>query len=869
MLNSIERYRDFQAWIPSTDIDGIDAKNTFFGTAKNIDFHNGFFTPAIAPTEIVYPSIIRTATLTQLFEILSIKHFYHSTEGNCFLYILYKLETVNGAPHHSYRIILDSSISGIHELYTNPQYLDLDHSADANFNLDEKPVNITYSIAIDQLKINLNVTATYLGGGFGGATDKKVMMNLTLVYLSERTYNTYKRNAGWYLFPRWLGWSYDLTLGDETTEITIDDDFVYDEPVAEGAIDYNKAPGYLEDFEDMSYLPNLTLSNMARVQLPPSYGSYYAYLENTSANPIDTEIGTIFITGLKRLKSIRFKIVYRIGESNHQIKVWVTDETTLIATNLKTLEIDPTSIANNYILDIPVNMFQDTNFGLAIESTVKAKVDSEAFSSYVGIDNLKLIGYNDLSVVVRNQDIQRGLIKITNHSGCYNDLYLNIPKEQIDWRTTAYEIYSSTDNQNIKYLFSRLTVDSSTAWDITTDPDYVRKLITERSSYADLETLNFNYGLGIVKVFTDEDDIIGKQIDSEIFYRNRTYYVKGDDKIYQSHISGTGQPQPDSFPFSEVDNYGFIIPSRNFINKAIAITPLDEISIITDEDNYCYIIEAGQSVNLRRIRATNGGQGISSVKSLLTKLGGMPYARSLIWEDSWGMFGYTGGINAPKNLVEETHQNYWNEITQVNKNSAVAVYNKAKDEYWLQIGDEVIIYEFKYNRFKNYVLPYKIKEFIGIKDDLGYFLADNGKMYKIDLTGTNTLEAEIETHYSTNTMMISGYPVVLPQSQDKILQEIYIQCKEDQPGQVEYIVTFDDNTLETIKLLTIRNDLVFAPLLVRYGKIKIKLKLPPYQLIITEFGYTYNVPEQHPAQGTFLNVEGLGLDSGQVAGVGL
>ena len=42
MLNPHKRYRDWQAWIPEVDADGIDIKDAFVSDCENIDFENAF-----------------------------------------------------------------------------------------------------------------------------------------------------------------------------------------------------------------------------------------------------------------------------------------------------------------------------------------------------------------------------------------------------------------------------------------------------------------------------------------------------------------------------------------------------------------------------------------------------------------------------------------------------------------------------------------------------------------------------------------------------------------------------------------------------------------------------------------------------------
>ena len=88
----VKRYRDYQSWIPESDIDGIDAKDTFLSDCENADFNNGFISNACAPVEQQLPTEVQTAIITNGYSLLSTKFFTHTERGNCEFYLVYKYE---------------------------------------------------------------------------------------------------------------------------------------------------------------------------------------------------------------------------------------------------------------------------------------------------------------------------------------------------------------------------------------------------------------------------------------------------------------------------------------------------------------------------------------------------------------------------------------------------------------------------------------------------------------------------------------------------------------------------------------------------------------------------------------------------------
>lgn len=153
-------YNNLQKWIPPTDVDGVDLKPEIASTARNIIFQNGFFKNAVNTIDKVLPSNVQ-ALVDLGLTIEGYTNFTHSTQGFHEVYVLWQNSS------KKLYIYIDNTVVSPTDsfIYTV---------------CDEKPYNVNFSLVNDQLKINLNCTATILG--------KQTVLNLTLLYLNEVVY---------------------------------------------------------------------------------------------------------------------------------------------------------------------------------------------------------------------------------------------------------------------------------------------------------------------------------------------------------------------------------------------------------------------------------------------------------------------------------------------------------------------------------------------------------------------------------------------------------------------------------------------------------------------------------------------------------
>jgi hypothetical protein len=847
----VTKYEEFQKWIPETDVDGVDAKDNILSKLVNADLCNGFIKNAIAPTLMPKPTII-DMKIAEGYSLMSCKYFYHSSRGNCYFYLLYKLD---GSDHLLKFYVKDDY--GIVELNIDEQ--------NDNVVINEAPNHINYALVEDQLKINMNCSIEYADIG------KTVVGNLSLTYLSEKVWNgSLSRPEGWYLFPRWLGW----TINDET------DCYIENEGDTSQLL--------TEDFDDTDYIDNLVIDTEFTRQDVDGF-SIAGYSETYSTATQVNKTGSVTITGLSSINKIQVKSIAKIF---NEVTGWGggKDAPDYIRGQIAVIDQDILDgggtlgeaivYTNEYFYSVPFSLIETAQDHTIDNREIEINVVGNnltlnvllqtTFGYYLdyfvlGIDELRIYPLiENMIIVAKHNDGQRALVNgsVDKASlGSYGKTSLFLLNKCIDWRVEKFEIYSSNDPDNGDLWYLRGTVGIEDDWVV--DGLYIKKSIIWETGDT---TLNFNYGLGAT-VRVDND----KTIYSEITHRGRNLFVRNDNKVYMSHLAGSGRIQPDSFAYDENAQFGFFITNRSAINKTLSVTNLDEVLIITNDGNFIYYIEGSLGTVLRRVKAINGGQGIRSINTLNKNLDGNPSAGLLFWTDYEGLYAYSGGRNAQINVVENEIENYWGSLSDNDIDNAVGFYNKKENEYWVTVGNQIIIFELLFKSFKVREYGFQVDEFIGLVNDIPYIRSGNN-IYKIDPETTQRLSAIIETHYNTGVYYKDRVPVYLTELDSKIMQEIQLSIKDISSGLINLEIYADGNKIEdTIVFSMARNaQIVRVPISLRYGKAKLKLTIPPTTATIRELLYTWIPKTRGAGQGALPEViEGLGMDTGSKAGIGL
>lgn len=839
MLFPYKRFKDIQGWIPEEDADGVDVKDIYVSDCENVDFENAFMKNAVEPQVVSFPTEVNNL-ISSGYSIKGVGHFIHDERGSTFLYVMYKSDS-----GHIVKFIVSDSEGTTIELNIDEQNSDVTFTGE--------PTDIVFALEDNQLKVNLNIAVNYT------TLNKLVMGNLTLIYLDTITYieNVTERSAGWYLFPRWLGWSYD-------------EDLVY-----------QWAEGALEDFEDGTYEYNISFPTPTSIIKPFTTDGTYA--KEGSQSIFSTSTGTILTVsgGTQNYPHYRMDM---IPTDPKVLTFWArTDENAPANLSFIVVIGGVESVLESWVVDTGGEWEKFTaearlvgsidRFELRQTINKITRYTVTIVPPFILPDQFQFNRLNidalswaetaeelDATIVAKYVDGQRARLQ----NGFLSPFTLTVDEKEIDWRVVAYEVYRVPAAGGTQVLWSVVTPEDN-VW--TTDSGILSTPISLKETTT---SLVFNYSLGSsVKVYSIDEDtnVIGDKMFSEGYHKGRVYYVKGDSKVYQSHLSGTGRGQPDSFPFDIDTQFGFFETFKSEENLTVSITPQDELVIGTKRKAYVYFIQGGQGTVLRILKAINGGQSVIDAQAMLSDLEGQPEATVLAWYNEEGFYLSPGGVREPQDVIKATHKNYW--LEKANKEDIVMFFNKAKKEIWLAFPNkEIMIYELDYNKWKRYAYPFAITQYIGnINNDL-YVLGDDNKMYKVDFGNNLGLTGYVTTHYSTDTLMVDRYPISAPEHELKVLQELFVAFNKRSTGIFEYTIIADGNTYDPINMYPSNfNDLTLSPQLVVYGKVKIKLKIPAVGAWVREFGYHFSSIERSPGQIVQPSKTGIGMNTGLQLGV--
>jgi hypothetical protein len=812
--------KDIQGWIPETDVDGVDAKKTYVADCQNIDFENGHIRNAIAPLQRANPTEVGDL-ISSGYSLVSTIHFEHSERGDVFVYILWKSSIPD------LKIYLEEiKISTVSLLELDYQNQDITFTGE--------PTKINFNLVNDQLKINLNFYGTYNSL----SQPLSPILNLTLLYQDSKVYDTgVEFTEGWYIFPRWLGWSYrngsEIEIGNGTN--------VYTEDMANTS--------YESWFDDGSFTHSTDSQWTDLVS-----GSGALVQDNFSEGNATSEF--FKINDLYAVQKVVMKVAAATTSSiKYSVSIAGATALSTIPSPIASGEIEN---GQQQLISVDLNLLLPSGTS-PVDLDFRFEIPDQA---YLVIGKIEVVAFYDCLLLVKNSDGQRALVKRSVQLNVFAVTSIEVNITDIDWRVDEYEIYAKIVKDSDIYY--KVTSAELTGWTLSTG--VVSKNLQYINIYSEtLTTLNFNYGLGSVFVGLPEQQ---RLIYSEGLFNGRVYYVNEDKQVYQSHISGTGRIQPDSFPFDEDLQFGYFEKDKNPVNRALLISPLGELVILTNKKNFLYYVQGAEGVVYRTLKVMNGNASIYSSTSAIRELNGEPIASVMAWFNEHSIWIHAGGRDEPVDVVKATHRNYW---LSVDKEEAIIFYNTAKNELWIALKNkEVLIYELSYGSFKKYKFSYQIIQYVGIINGKTHFLCSDDKVRYLDYSTTNRLSAYVETHYDTNTLVFGQYPVEAPEHETKILQELFVATKDQAPTSalIDYNIIADGNQYESIKMNLARlTELLPAPLLVRYGKVKIRLNIPATTASIREFGYTFSNEEQVPATDIPAEIEGLGLNTGLKLGV--
>jgi len=837
----LQQFTDIQGWIPESDIDGIDSDRRFLARALNVDFYNGYFQNAKdASLYEDIPDEINNL-VTDGYEILRVIFFEHSSRGQCFFYSLYKLDSGN----HLLKFFCKDDYD-TYELNPDPVSSDIEYLS--------KPTNISFCFANDQLKVNLNILASF--PTIGAAT----VANFTLIFegiqkaISIGLGSQSGPDLYWYLVPRWLGWSYNSTIVDKGTDTNT-------------LIHHNTSAGSFtsthSEIQDTTDIIQDT--------------SFY-YSGGGSAEFVNADTQKVYeVANIDYAQGIEFYWnAYSWGAEGSALDACILEVLDSSNNSLYTQVLSSTSLFQ--WVKVKIN-FPELNADLKIRIIKPA---------HTGVTPLKYPHFDEMTIFYSwnipyallgiNDDNQRFMIEQDEDGGfVFESTVFKIKHIEVDWRIKDFELYLQLEENGIYTKVANFNIGSNVnitwnAGDGTHDLDLEDLELNLDST----ESLNFNYGLGAtVSVLPTDREVGGTYsgdfIYSEIVYRNRTYYVRNDYRLYLSHIAGNALHQPDSFPYNTDVDFGYLKTDLPYRLHSLAITSLDEVIIHGFGANFLYIVQSTQNTVFRKIKLINGSEGITSLESLTKDLVGFPSSSFLLWHDNNGVYAYGGGINPPKDITENNMNRYWRELNSADKDNSIGFYVKNRKEYWIQVNDKIYVFEIPYGRWKEYEFSWTIKNFIGYIDNIPYILCTDNKIRKIDFNGS-ALPIYLETHYNSDYSVNQiGRPSGLPEVRDKILQNFYLSVKNTSVAIIEVKYNINNNIDLDNEILITRADkqiqVLQAPLLVRYGRIKLKMTCSKILTQISSFGYYFSLPSHRPISGETLEVTGIGQNVGLSFGI--
>lgn len=846
------RVKNIRGWIPEVDVDGIDLpKETFVSETENLVYENGFFRNEKKPRSHTIPF-----NLTGDEVLLSVTTFYHTTRGRVWVYIIW-----NSVTSQMY-LYLSDGVGFSDYVYVNTGIV---HWANKVEFVHSTSIN--YAEFDDTLKINFDGGQVRLTNTTGIIIRQWQIGNYSLEYIDD-DYDyilgtgEWERVVGWKLSVRWLGSSYHQYSVVEKEEYgvsrvqTVSPEIGDDDTNANGVLIIDEVNMLTNahvnsgDTDVTAGVGHIVFDNGEQIVLDGFYtidGIRLNFIQNPDSNtikitacssvdPSGNPLGIITEVTLSNSAFVSLDVI------NTPCHIIIKNEGT-VGTAIHISNIYYYPISSYVMLTSLDKTGQITR--VAERDLMLDNVDTDKYNQPVA-DPLPMFSrYITALIPTLDYDIRDDIEDW--------EFYYRLLSTENKYSLEVVNVYQEDAYGNNLFIkadvkFDTQAVDTMTIEAVVEDALSVRLEVTEITDSVD--TLNFRYGLGAtVLPFPIIDSIVGHNIKNEIYYKNRSYIVKGDKNIYLSHIAGNGKLQSDSFPYSEEVEFGYVYGDNSDDRLvAIAVTPLDELLVLSSVSGLVYVIQATSSTVFRKIKATNGNVGIGSVDSLIRNNAGKSLAEVLLWSDEKGTYLYGGGIGQPKNVVEGQLDNYWKSFFNT---SLIGAYNPMRNEALFISGDLAVVLDLGTLTWRKIRFTTQVVEFIGIVDYKPYFLLDDNTIVYLDDSDSNQiyLSGALVTHYQTNYAIDDrGNFIPLGEMTDKILQELYVSMHQagvntGAPMGIDYDVIVDSNVITP--RVTFSGEVLFskvkAPLLVRYRMIKIRVTLSASGFSVKEIGYTFNV----------------------------
>ena len=253
--------------------------------------------------------------------------------------------------------------------------------------------------------------------------------------------------------------------------------------------------------------------------------------------------------------------------------------------------------------------------------------------------------------------------------------YLDIYPALLTPRLTSIKIYihegNNTDFDTTYYLYTS-TNSNWTIADETSSQDCYRLVfptVNDIDTTQDVLSGEFTYN-----PLLD----ISPRYKTELYLNGRSYITsRAYQQIVRFSSIRTIVSEPDIFPFSYSDGYGFFAISDAGGEYITALCPLGrDLLVLSNKRVYTYMIT---SMPHQLLTVFNGiGCYSSKVVAYNTDYG-------TFWCDENDIYWYIGGTEPPKRISLQKISQYWRKVLSKYLSTAFTIYYKRLNEYWIFI----------------------------------------------------------------------------------------------------------------------------------------------------------------------------------------
>jgi len=869
---NIIHFRDFNAWIPETDIDGVDASDDMLAIAENVNLGNGY----IENMEAFNLSDLN-ANLKQVFidngyiyedyALIKYKRFFNKVYVDMFIFYSYQ-----------YRKYLFLMIDDFNTFITQ--------GLNSSVNLQDVDLGDFNTVIIENIpRLNLNVRE-YPESTLPLFQD---ILNLILIRPNGQHYGVNFNQ--WHALKRMLSPAISRKEDSNNWDYEVNDFTNNDQRINQfnitglsTSIIHNQYDGINRRYAFTYDKDSITTNTIANAQFNFNDGRIRKL--NSSTNSFTYNYSPFFTFLSKDKSNYNVSGVYELSLYNFINKfdiIYAKDFNDAVSGSIEVRVYNGQNV---------IYSFKDTGTGDSLSKEYKISVDLVSIfknANLHGTSNYRIYiafnltcsssvnyeaGFTFITLVFPEPVLQILAITQDNQYFKYTKDKLYIPVIQplsfsvnpnkLNPRISTFYLANYDSDIDDYLIFSGIySAATNNSWRNDSGNNRIKYAGT---TYADLfgEYVKNVYNLGL-----DTQGKFNSVIYSECVYKNINYVAGIYNKICYNHEANTVFPQYDVFAYNEDNQYGFFIVTQASRCFKLFRSKQEELIICTDNGIFVYkvsvdwnsiktILKLGDS----RLQIEQPNQAIET-----TSESGIVFVFN-----SSGIYVYQSGSQAPVNITHKYLKNYW-QRKFYNINNKM-FYNQLRNELWITNPDKNfgLIYEIDHDTFKTF--SFNNLQLLQIEPNIkdGYLncLFSDNNIYTIYKPVNGTLQRTNKFKISIHTNSLGRFDLW------KILQVLYISYTNDYQNKdlLRITITTDMNDSYVIPRFltksTIQNTIL--PLLMRCKKVSITIegsdRLTTEVVRILEFGLEYNIEVTRvPAEQSFGSIQlptgsGYGEDYG-------